>query len=143
LDLAAFASGQGLNAAHRDIKPDGTPAVTMDADRNVPNSFDENVANALNELAAMPQVQSGSYEPRLLRSPRAVQGAWLVIWLKSAGSNADLIYVIKTTFNDLPGFQQGELVTAQDFIKIWQPQVQDRLAHPPPPLPEAPSGAGG
>ncbi len=76
------------------------------------------VPNALDQLRILDQLQSGSYEARLLSSP----GLFRAIWLKSDPGGSDLIYIVAPA----PPLEAGKLYTVEEFVKTILMMYHDR-----------------
>jgi hypothetical protein len=89
------------------------------------------IMNALNQLQNLEQIQTGSYEVRLLRTaPGGVN--LMTLWLKSDASGADLIYALPAPNPKLPlpgGLQAGKLYTVDEFLNIFRPYLQKLYAY--------------
>jgi hypothetical protein len=139
----AAASGQGLNSASaeawrylvdqpQDLSGGGSPASIPVAEvletagghrfsHRQEGWLGRRTKEVIDSLANLPQVQSGSFEVRMLRIPSVDHID--ALWLKSDGSGDDLIVPIASTSQELP---TGSPLTAETFLDVLR-----RLADKP------------
>jgi len=98
-------------------------------------SYVSNIAAAINQILSNPQINAGSYEPRLLTiggfnldNGKVTLGGvpQHLVWLKSLTGGTDLIYPFGTPLP--PGLVAGQFYTASQFLGVVQPLAQVMVA---------------
>jgi hypothetical protein len=88
--------------------------------------FLDAITPAVDKLLREPQLQSGSYEARLLVVPggSGTGGPSQAIWLKSDASGGDLIFALA---QPAPRFRENRLYPVAEFLKLLAPIIRQDL----------------
>jgi hypothetical protein len=138
-DLRAdeVAAGKGLDSAHETgyhylLSAGGAAVAAAEVHRDEAGAAAALVANinygpfveatgrALDALSKRPDVQTGSYEARLLRFSAIYV---MAIWLKADGGGIDIVYPLAPTHDVL---EAEKPYTAEDFLKAIVPLAKQR-----------------
>jgi hypothetical protein len=113
--------GNGTSVAAAEVLADAAGTATLLANINF-GQFVGATAQALAQVATLPDVRANSYEVRLLRFSAI---ALMALWLKPDSGGADIIFPLAPAPD---GLHAGQSYSEADFIKAIRPLAQKRAS---------------